>query len=119
AHGEPLRPGLRSGPVRRMSARIVLAAAASLLVWGATAQKAPPAAAPEPQPQAQPSMPSAAERVYESAKPRILQVRTVLQAAGRQSSIGSGFLVTADGLAITNNHVGSQYGLAPKTYPLE
>ena len=71
-----------------------------------------PASAPAP-------MSSAAERVYELARPRILQVRTLLQAAGRQTTIGSGFLVTADGLAITNYHVVSQFALDPRTYRLE
>ncbi|HEY2629425.1 MAG TPA: serine protease [Usitatibacter sp.] len=62
---------------------------------------------------------TAAERVYELAKPRILQIRSLLQSTGRQSTLGSGFLVTADGLAITNYHVVSQYALDPKTYRLE
>src|SRR5881396_2351792 len=66
-----------------------------------------------------PPLSSAAERVYELSKPRILQVRTLLQAAGRQTTIGSGFLVSADGFAITNYHVVSQFALDPKTYRLE
>ncbi len=62
---------------------------------------------------------SIAESVYASAKSRILQIRTLLISAGRQSTIGSGFLVSADGLAVTNYHVISQYALEPKTYRLE
>src|SRR5258708_24983580 len=62
---------------------------------------------------------STAERVYDLAKPRILQIRTLLQSAGRQSSLGSGFLVAADGLAVTNYPVVSQYALDPKPYRLE
>ncbi|NCT68550.1 MAG: trypsin-like peptidase domain-containing protein [Rhodanobacteraceae bacterium] len=61
----------------------------------------------------------AAERVYAAARPSLLQVRTLVEAAGRQSSIGSGFLVGADGLAITNYHVVAQYALEPATYRLE
>lgn len=62
---------------------------------------------------------SIAERVYKAARPRLFQVRTLLGAAGRQSSIGSGFLVSASGLAVTNYHVVSQYALEPATYRLE
>lgn len=70
-------------------------------------------------PAAQPAVSSIAEAVYARAKSRILQIRTLLISAGRQSTIGSGFLVSADGLAVTNYHVISQYALEPKTYRLE
>lgn len=73
-----------------------------------------------PQPPA-PAAPvsAAAEGIYAGAQPSLLQIRTLVEAAGRQSSIGSGFLVDAGGLAITNYHVVSQYALEPKTYRLE
>lgn len=62
---------------------------------------------------------SVAEYIYTNARPQLLQIRTLVIAAGRQSSIGSAFLVSADGLAITNYHVISQFALEPKTYRLE
>jgi serine protease Do len=65
------------------------------------------------------SAPSAAERIYASAPPRLLQLRSLVTGAERPSSTGSGFLVTPDGLAITNYHVVSQVALEPKTYRLE
>jgi S1-C subfamily serine protease len=77
----------------------------------AAAQPAPPAAAPP--------VSSAAEAIYEAAKPRLLQIRTLVDRADRQSSLGSGFAVTADGFALTNYHVVSQYVLEPATYRLE
>jgi serine protease Do len=48
-----------------------------------------------------------------------LQIRTLVADAGRQTSIGSGFLVSSDGLAITNYHVVSQVALEPMTYRLD
>ena len=65
------------------------------------------------------STPSTAEQVFAAAPARLLQIRTVVAGAGRQSSVGSGFLVGADGLAITNYHVVSQVALEPQNYRLE
>jgi len=77
------------------------------------------AASAQSPPTPQPPLSTVAERVYEHSRPRIVQVRTLLHAAGRQTSIGSAFLVSADGLAITNYHVVSRFALDPRTYRLE
>jgi serine protease Do len=93
------------------SARRVLRVIAIFAGAAGPAWAAPPAPAT--------SAPSAAERIYAAAPPRLLQFRSLVTGAERPSSTGSGFLVTADGLAITNYHVVSQVALDPKTYRLE
>lgn len=62
---------------------------------------------------------SVAERIFRADQPLLLQVRTLLKSTQKQASIGSGFIVDARGLAITNYHVVSQYALEPETYQLE
>jgi S1-C subfamily serine protease len=94
------------------SARSWTALALCTLAGTAAAQ---PGFAQEPGPK----LSSTAEKVFTTARPRLLQVRTILGTAGRQSSIGSGFLVRPTGLAVTNYHVVSQYALEPGTYRLE
>jgi hypothetical protein len=61
---------------------------------------------------------STAERIFENARGKLLQIRTELAATGRQSTLGSAFLVGND-LAITNYHVVAQYALEPNLYRLE
>jgi serine protease Do len=60
-----------------------------------------------------------AEAVYRAAQPRLLQIRTLVDGTGQQASIGSGFVVTAEGLTVTNYHVVSQHALEPQTYRME
>jgi S1-C subfamily serine protease len=76
----------------------------------------PPVATPAPAPL---PVSSAAERIYQSARSKLLQIRTVLAASGRQTTLGSAFLVNNAGVAITNYHVVSQFVLEPELYRLE
>lgn len=84
------------------------------------AASSPPAAASAAAAVVEPPAPptGTAQRVYEDARPRLLQVRTLLAGQDSQSSVGSGFLVGDDGLMVTNYHVVSQYALQPKGHRL-
>jgi len=62
---------------------------------------------------------SPAQRIYATARSKLVQVRTLLTTTGQQVVIGSGFLVASPGKAITNYHVVSQAALEPDTYRLE
>ena len=82
----------------RTTIRLGLALAASFGAAGVHAQAlAPDTAAPAAAP-SDANVSATAERIYANARPSLLQIRTLVEAAGRQSSIGSGFLVSADGL---------------------
>ncbi|MEH6433983.1 S1 family peptidase [Massilia sp. DD77] len=93
---------------------------------GQAAQALPPAAtppAPDPgevealEPLPPPS--SAAQDLYASARTDLLQIRMLLKNGRTQSTVGSGFLVGTNNLAVTNYHVVSQMALDPDVYTAE
>ena len=67
-----------------------------------------------------PSVPvsDSAQRLYQSARSKLLQVRTLVNGQSAQSSVGSGFLVSTQGHILTNYHVVSQAALEPMRYRL-
>ena len=119
-------------PTRARAARTLLALcgwlmAGSVAAAGESAARAgsapgqtPAAGAPEattaPAGSAMPS--GAGQRIYADARPRLVQVRTLLKTQDSQSSVGSGFLVSAEGHLITNYHVVSSYALQPDRHRL-
>ena len=65
-----------------------------------------------------PPLSPAGQRVYEASRAKLVQVRTLLKAQDSQATVGSGFLVSAEGHLITNFHVVSTYALQPDSYRL-
>jgi serine protease Do len=95
---------------------VPVAASAPAASASAADSPAPEAAAPAAELPAAPT--GVAQRVYEAARPKLLQVRTLLAGQDSQSSVGSGFLVSPEGHLVTNYHVVSQYALQPQRHRL-
>lgn len=60
-----------------------------------------------------------ARAVFDRSRDRLLQVRMIDRSTEAQASIGSGWIASGDGLAVTNYHVVSQFVLEPDRYVVE
>ena len=83
----------------------------------------PPSAGTEATPAAAAAQPAApvslsARKVYEQARSQLVQIRTVLKGRASQTSVGSGFIVSAQGHILTNFHVVSEAALKPDRHDL-
>ncbi|MGY4831502.1 S1 family peptidase [Sphaerotilaceae bacterium SBD11-9] len=78
----------------------------------------PPQQAPVVAPAASAPVSLSARKVYEQARSQLVQIRTVLKGQASQTSVGSGFLVSAEGHVLTNFHVVSEAALKPDRHEL-
>lgn len=60
-----------------------------------------------------------AQSLFSEFNDRIYQIRIIERSTGKQAEIGSGFLVSANGLVVTNFHVVAAYAEAPDRYYVE
>jgi hypothetical protein len=60
-----------------------------------------------------------ARTLFSEFNDRIYQIRIIERSTGKQAELGSGFLVSADGLIVTNYHVVAAYTEAPDRYHVE
>jgi hypothetical protein len=105
--------------------RWVLQSMLALAAASASGQPRPPGSAPAAPAAAQdaaatpaPPVSLSARKVYEQARSQLVQIRTVLKGQASQTSVGSGFVVTQDGLIVTNFHVVSEAALKPERHDL-
>jgi serine protease Do len=98
--------------------RAALFTAACWLALGPAAAPAQSSDARKAAPEAGAPVSAGGQRVFDDTRTKLLQVRTLLRDQDSQASVGSGFVVAAEGLAITNYHVVSQFALRPSRYRL-
>jgi serine protease Do len=97
----------------------------ALAAASASAQPRAPVATPANPPEAGapaalpiPPVSLSARKVYEQARSQLVQIRTVLKGRASQTSVGSGFIVSAQGHILTNFHVVSEAALKPEQHDL-
>lgn len=95
----------------RAAARFLAAALTGVLLSTGMALGADPAPLPPPS--------AAGQRLFDSARDKLVQLRVLTRAGSSQSTVGSGFLIQANGTALTNYHVVSLLVMEPQRYRAE